>query len=103
MGNFDACPKRLGIRARRSKSNTMELNLTALGERMCLMDKRAQLINFIFKTQGAEWQRLNPKDAAAQLGCSDRTVRRLITELADQKLIELRGKQLRLTDEVLTA
>ena len=81
----------------------MELNLTALGEHMCLMDKRAQLINFIFKTQGAELKRLNPREAAAELGCSERTIRRLITELADQKLIELRGKQLRLNDEILTA
>lgn len=70
---------------------------------MCLMDKRAELINFIFKTQGAELKRLNPKDAAAELGCSDRTIRRLITELADRKLIELRGKQLKLNDEILTA
>lgn len=81
----------------------MELNLTALGGHMCLMDKRAELINYIFETQGAEWQRLNPKDAAAKLGCSDRTVRRLITELADRKLIVLSGKQLRLADEILTA
>lgn len=69
----------------------MELDYMALSKRLCQADTTAALIDYIFRTQGAERQRVNLTDAAKSLGVSESTVARYLTKLADLKLVTLFG------------
>ncbi|MCH5146529.1 MAG: hypothetical protein J1F61_00815 [Clostridiales bacterium] len=83
----------------------MQLDFEALNER--LSPKLSELVNYIYRQQGAELQRLDYGAAAKALGFMERsgwtTVKRLCDQLADKQIIVFNGNMLRLSDDVLKA
>ncbi|MBO5328622.1 MAG: hypothetical protein J6B04_05575 [Clostridia bacterium] len=79
----------------------MEINYKALTERLSARDKRVELVNFIYATQGCELRRLNYGAAAEALHVDWKTVSRYCTQLAQMHVISFIGDQLKLNDEIL--
>lgn len=84
-----------------------QLNFAELNARLSQLDRRAELVNYIFRTQGAELRRLDEEKAAAVLGVDRKTISRYIGQLADKKIITIvRGTlpntaQLKLNSEII--
>lgn len=83
----------------------MQLNFEALNER--LSPKLAELVNYIFRCQGADLRRLDYSEAAEALGFPNpkragwTAVKRLCDQLADKHVIIFSGDCLKLSDDVL--
>lgn len=78
-----------------------QLNYEALNERLSTLDRRTELVNYIFRTQGGELKRLDYNKAAAELGCDWKTVSRYITQLADKKIIVFEADGLKLSPAII--
>lgn len=78
-----------------------KLNFEELNERLSMRDGRGALVKYIYDRQGFGLERLDRLAAADELGKSERTIRRYITQLADMKVILLQGDSLKLNQDVL--
>lgn len=79
-----------------------QLNCAALNDRISQIDKRMELVNYIFEVQGADLRRLNYKAAANALGVSARTISRYVDELGAKQILTFEDKKLKLNDDILT-
>ncbi len=80
----------------------MEIDYKALNERLCVMDARAALVEYIFKVQGAELRRLDYNAAAAALLVSRKTVTRFVGQLADSKVIVIIDAKIKINGNLIS-
>ena len=80
----------------------MEIDYKALNERLCVMDARAALVEYIFKVQGAELRRLDYNAAAAALLVSRKTVTRFVGQLADSKVMVIIDAKIKINGNLIS-
>ena len=107
MGNISATKRKPPRRAAGQKIMAMayEIDYTALHARLLTADKHLELINYIFRVQGADSRHLDYRRAADALHVDRKTVRNYVNELTDKgvlvKHFNCKNWEIKLSDDLL--
>lgn len=80
-----------------------KLNSAELHTRLLEQDKHLQLVEYIFKVQGAERRRLNYRTAGAALGVSKNTIGSYVAELASKHVIDIEDGQIQINQNIIVS
>lgn len=85
---------------------TLKIDYAELHARLLDADKHLELVNYIFRNQGAESRHLDYRLAAEALNIDRKTVRNYVNDLTAKGIIVKRFNcknwELRLSDDILT-
>ena len=78
-----------------------QIDYEALNKRLSELDRRTELVNYIYRVQGSALRRLDYAQAGAALGVDWKTISNYCTQLADKKIIIFEGNGLKLNPAIL--